>query len=283
MFCPKCNSEFNRFNEKIIKREDKHCITYSCPKCLAVLKEKETRFSLGVRIAFWILAIPSVMLLFVVVMSEFPRYIFNYVFLAILTLVVFATQYFKIKKRNLNIIQVEDGAKREVVQRVEDIKLNEVKKSSDPLMNKIVENTEKEISAKSKSKKIKYFSGIFVVMMIIFSSYPSIIKTKDLFMKMNKLNIDAANSARDLRGNQLAEELNRNYDLLHAYPVSLEDEIIKSGDEIFKEIRIDYEKDSLGKEIKLSDFNYKRTGQEFELCLNDGEYSKCWRGKEGKK
>ena len=35
------------------------------------------------------------------------------------------------------------------------------------------------------------------------------------------------------------------------------------------------------KEIKLSDFVYKSTEHEFELCLQAKNYSKCWHGKNG--
>jgi len=279
MICPNCNTETNGPYQRIIKREGKYYITYSCFKCSTVLMEKETRFGLGARIIFWIIAIPLSMLIFVLAMSVFPRQVGEYIVVSILMVVMLIILIFVVKQRKMENANIESLKNREIAQNEN----SNAFKSDDPLMNKIAENAEIQINKKITRKKIKYFSGFFIILMIILNIYPSIIKIKDNFIEMNKLNTGAANKARDLRGEQLAERLNINYDVYFAYPVDLNDELIKSNDDFFKEVRVDFEKDVLGKEIKLSDFTYKSTKHEFELCLNDGEYSKCWRGKDGKR
>ncbi|MDO8261564.1 MAG: hypothetical protein Q7T50_08820 [Candidatus Magasanikbacteria bacterium] len=218
------------------------------------------------------------MFIFVLAMSVFPRQVGEYIIVTILIAVMLIILNFIVKQRKMEKANIESVKNREIAQNDN----SNAFKLNDPLMNRIAENAEIQINKKITRKKIKYISGIFIAMIIVFNIYPSIIKIKNNFTKMNKLNTGAANKARDLRGGQLAERLNINYDVHFAYPVDLNDELIKSSDEFFKEDRVDYKKDVLGKEIKLSDFNYKSSGKEFELCLNDGEYSKCWRGKDGR-
>lgn len=285
MICPNCNTETNGPYQRIIKREGKHYITYSCFKCSTVLMEKETRFGLGTRIIFWIIAIPLSMLIFVLAMSVFPRQVGEYIIVSILIVAMLIILIFVVKQRKMenannesinNIVfaQNENGNA---------LKSNENFRSNDPLMSKIVENLKNSISEKTISKKKRYFLVIIIIVLIIFNEYPVILEVKNLLIEKKIIQTNSVNSLRGLRGEQLAEELDMYYDLFYIYPPDLHDEVIINNQNMLKELRGEYEKDELGKEIKLSDFTYKSTKHEFELCLNDGEYSKCWRGKDGKR
>lgn len=285
MHCPKCSSEFNIPNERFVLREGKVYIVITCPKCSFLIKEIETRYGQVKRLLLIFFGIAFGVVIFIFLMTLIPLYYFMPLMLVVMTLVLILPRFLTLGNNASRVLFFLDEFKNEPLQKENKNidTLDASKKANDLIMNKIVENVEKieKISKTNNKKKIKFLSVIIVLSLLIFSLYPEILKIMSTFGKMKEFNYKFSSEARDSRGEQLADELNSYHKIFYKYPQDLNDEYILRSQGLLKDIRTDYEKDAIGKEIKLSDFVYKSTEHEFELCLQAKNYSKCWHGKNG--
>lgn len=268
MICPICNKQSNYYTEKIIKSSEGHLILYSCPNCGSLIKEKPTKYGLGIRIIFLILAIPTgvATMVFIIVLSSYFAYIILFLAIAIF----FAIKIMKIKKSKEELAEIQLKSQKNS----KEGDFSSVKnKSIDPLMGEIRKNAEKIIkdgNAPSNKKNVfKIFRDVVIVVIVLI---PVLLSFYNKYNKLKQNDNEIKNQIIENKANLIINSLQFYKQYKGKYPVKLDSNLYDTN-MILTE---DMEKDYFGKSIEMSDFSYVSDGQKFKLCIDIKNVKKCW-------